>query len=65
MVQICLSLLATVDMFDDELVRLEQDEGDDKSDITVTIDDTPAGSDEYHRVEPNNRRDPDHVFLRL
>ena len=64
MVKICLSLLATVDMFDDQLVRLEQNEGKDLSDITVTNNDTLAGSDEYHRVE-HKRRDPDHVFLRL
>ena len=64
MVKICLSLLASVDMFDDQLVRLEQNEGKDLSDITVTNNDTLAGSDEYHRVE-HKRRDPDHVFLRF
>ena len=64
MVQICLSLLATVDMFDDQLVRFAENEGKDLSDITVTTNDTLADSDEYHRVE-HKRRDPDHVFLRL
>ena len=64
MVKICLSLLASVDMFDDQLVRLEQNEGKDLSDITVTNNDTLTGSDEYHRVE-HKRRFPDHVFLRL
>jgi hypothetical protein len=64
MVQICLSLLATVDMFDDQLVIFAENEGADLSDITVPNDDTLAGSDEYHRME-HKRRDPDHVFLRL
>ena len=63
MVKICLSLLATVDMFDNQLVRFAQNEGADLSDITVTNNDTLAGRDEYHRVD-HKRRDPDHVFLR-
>ena len=64
MVQICLSLLATVDMFGDQLVRFEQNEGNDSSDMTVSNNDTLADNDEYHRVE-HNRRYPDLFFLRL
>jgi hypothetical protein len=51
-------------MFDDQLVRFAQNEGEGLSDVTETTNDTFAGSDEYHRVE-HKRRDPDHVFLRL
>ena len=64
MIQICLSLLATVDMFGDRLVRFEQKEGKDSYDITATNNDTLADNDEYLGVE-HKRRDPDHVFLRL
>ena len=53
-----------MEMFDDQLVRFEQNEGNDSTDMTVSNIDTLADNDEYHRVE-NKRRYPDHVFLRL
>ena len=46
-------------MFDDLLVRLEQNECKDSSDMTETNNHTLADNDEYLR------REPDHVFLRL
>ena len=62
MLQICLSLLSTVEEYNDQLESFASNKGEDVSEKVVTknIDNL---ADEYHFVE--HKRKPDHVFLRF